>query len=455
MTAGDAARAPAPAADTGGCPEGIGPARRGSDQGTPVGVDAQLGRRARLTEALRDSRAPLLIYLAMSSITAVFLATGGWNQVELPGDDARFTGAFPLEVLDRYLGVVSNWDGRWYQRIATEGYPVPLPRAEDGTVVQNAWAFWPLYPALVRVVMSSTGVGFEPSAWVVSTFCGALAMVVLYRMAAPRMGRFGAGALVACFLAFPTAPILQVGYPEGLALLLVFWALWSLDRRQYGSVCLAAAGLALTRPIVLPLAAVVLVHGVRRWRAHLRSEADFSRGERLRVIGTVVTCTALFGLWPLLADLAVGERGVYLKTLSAWPVNQDSVGVIGGWFSDLIGFTPLGFLFAAIVLWTFYCVVRRGSERWPVEVRMWASVYVLYIFLATRPSSSIFRYLLLTVVLVLPFPEAVVVRGTRETGSKGAWIALSGVLAVGLVLQYLWVMGSLTIAAFPPQQPYP
>ena len=454
MTAGDAARAPAPAADTGGCPEGIAPARARSDQGAPVGVDAQLGRRARLTEVLRDSRAPVLIYLAMSSITAVFLATGGWNQVELPGDDARYTGAFPLEVLDRYLGVASNWDGRWYQRIATQGYPVPLPRAEDGSVVENAWAFWPLYPALVRIVMSTTGLGFEPSAWVVSTSCGALAMVVLYRLATPRMGRFGASALVACFLAFPTAPILQVGYPEGLALLLVLWALLALTREKYGIVCVAAAGLAMTRPIVLPLAVVVLVHGVRRWRAHQRHEAEFSTGARMRVIGTAVVCTALFGLWPLIADLAVGERGVYVKTLSAWSVNQDSVGVIGGWVSDVIGFTPLGMLCAAIILWTLYIVVRRGSERWPVEVRMWASVYVLYIFLATRPSSSIFRYLLLTVVLVLPFPEAVV-RGTRETGSKGAWLALSGVLAVGLVLQYLWVMGSLTIAAFPPQQPYP
>jgi len=452
MTAGDAARAPAPAADTGGCPEGIGPARPGSDQGTPVGVDAQLGRRARLTEALRDSRAPLLIYLAMSSITAVVLATGGWNQVELPGDDTRFTGAFPLEVLDRYLGVVSNWDGRWYQRIATEGYPVPLPRAEDGTVVQNAWAFWPLYPALVRVVMSSTGVGFEPSAWVVSTFCGALAMVVLYRMAAPRMGRFGAGALVACFLAFPTAPILQVGYPEGLALLLVLWALWSLDRRQYGSVCLAAAGLALTRPIVLPLAAVVLVHGVRRWRAHLRSEADFSRGERLRVIGTVVTCTALFGLWPLVADLVVGESGVYVSTLSAWQVNQGSVGVLGGWVPDLVRLTPLGLFCAALVLWTIYLALRRGAQYFPLELRVWAPVYLAYVFVATRPSPSIIRYLMLTVLLVFPFPE-VELRGVA--GSKSRWLALCGALSVGFLLQYLWVTRILTIAAAPEQQPYP
>ena len=52
------------------------------------------------------------------------------------------------------------WDGVWYERVAREGYPVQLPvDADTGAVTYSAWAFYPLYPYLVKVVMV-TGLPF-------------------------------------------------------------------------------------------------------------------------------------------------------------------------------------------------------------------------------------------------------------------------------------------------------
>ena len=49
-----------------------------------------------------------------------------------------------------YLDMVRIWDGEWYERIALHGYPRTLPHGAVGTVDYNSWAFFPLFPMLVR-----------------------------------------------------------------------------------------------------------------------------------------------------------------------------------------------------------------------------------------------------------------------------------------------------------------
>ena len=59
-----------------------------------------------------------------------------------------------------YFTFVSRWyDGAWYMAIADHGYPTQLPVDGSGVVGQNAWAFYPLYPMLVHVVMAAGGRG--------------------------------------------------------------------------------------------------------------------------------------------------------------------------------------------------------------------------------------------------------------------------------------------------------
>ncbi|GAA6527569.1 hypothetical protein [Intrasporangium sp. DVR] len=388
-------------------------------------------------------------------VTGAFLALGGWHQSVLPGDDARSTGWLPLQVVDRYFGVVSNWDGRWYRSIAEGGYPETLPRSPNGTVQENAWAFWPLYPAIVRLVMQTSTISFEASAWLVSVTCAALAMVVLYRLVLPTLGQWGAAAVVACVMSFPSSPILQIAYPEGLALLLVVLALQALRDHRYGLVCLFALALGLTRPVSIPLAVVGLIHGFSRWRRAGRGEEAFTSRELWVVLLTSATCIAAFALWPLTADLVVGERNVYLKTLSAWSVNnQDSAGVLGGWVHDIMRLTPLGWVAIAAMLWVLYLVLRNGSDRWPLEIRGWGIAYTTYILVATRPSPSVLRYLLLAVIVAVPFPE--VLSGIR--GGKArlhAFVFVAAIVGFGLLAQYLWVANVLTIRGSPLDQTYP
>lgn len=50
--------------------------------------------------------------------------------------------------------LVGLWDSVWYERIADDGYPVPLPADPDtGRLTYSAWAFYPLFPLLCRALM--------------------------------------------------------------------------------------------------------------------------------------------------------------------------------------------------------------------------------------------------------------------------------------------------------------
>ena len=85
-----------------------------------------------------------------------------------------------------YLSFAAIWDGAWYRVIATGGYPSALPVDAAGHVTENAWAFMPAYPFLVRGLMLLTGASFEAVAVTVSLLAGLGAALVFRRL----FGRF-------------------------------------------------------------------------------------------------------------------------------------------------------------------------------------------------------------------------------------------------------------------------
>jgi len=407
--------------------------------------------RWRLDEWRGRAFVPLVIYACLTLVSATFLTIGGANQLPVLDDEVGPDQGSSALASPGYWGVLANWDGQWFKSIALNGYPVPLP-TEDGVVTQNEWAFLPLYPFLVRGLMALTNLPFITSAWILSLSFGALAMVGIYNLVLSRVGAFTAGALVAAVCAFPTAVLFQAAYPESMALCLIVGALLALRHRRYFLVMLAALGLALTRPIVLPLAAVVAIHGLARLRSEGR---DFNGRDRWLVGVTAVVTAALLGLWPAIADLTTGHRNSYLDTLAAWPVNQHSAGVLGGWFSTITAFTPAGLAALATILGVVFLSARRAAQRWGLELRAWALVYPLYLFAATRPSPSIIRYLMLAIAPLWPFPEPPSLAALGRFGGLARWLPLVLLLGVELTLQFAWATHVFTFASWDEQVWFP
>jgi hypothetical protein len=373
---------------------------------------------------------PLAIFLVTRAIGAVLIILAARDQVG-PSLQRPY-GVPPLfSAPPTYLHVIANWDGQWYQKIAEHGYPGHLPIFQ-GQVQQNAWVYYPLFPLLTRMVMV-TGASFGLAASIVNLVCGAFAMCLLYRMLHSSTGHYGATMAVIALCTFPAAIVLQVAYSETLALLLVLIALWCLREDRHFMLLATGIVLAFTRPIALPLALVVTVCTLLRWR--VRRDRPFARGEAFR-LGMVAAMIALSStLWPLIASLVTGRGDAFIssrrafssQTTHGWP----------SWIVLLLGGREFAFtLFVALGIALFVAVVARPETRlWGQELRTWSWVYALYLLASTRPTSSITRYAMLAVVPWWPFPDiGTVVRGRRNRVGLALVVA-----SVGVVSQYFWV----------------
>jgi hypothetical protein len=124
------------------------------EQTTPVRLNplTSAGRHAIGARALMH---PVLTVLAVYAVSRVVSLLAIWIAATWFQNPAGVGHAAP-NVGDMF----GLWDGVWYERIVRDGYPVPLPvDADNGRVTYSAWAFYPLYPYLVKGVML-TGMPF-------------------------------------------------------------------------------------------------------------------------------------------------------------------------------------------------------------------------------------------------------------------------------------------------------
>lgn len=345
-------------------------------------------------------------------------------------DPVVFTGERP-----RYFDLAVLWDGKWYQRIAEEGYPAALPRSDDGLVRQNEWAFYPMFPYLARMVMAGSGWSFPVAATVVATVLGYAAAVVMAVLLRDRVGPAVAVAAVSLFAAFPASPTLQVAYTESLAVLLLCLSLWLIGRERWLAAAAVALLTGLARPIALPLGLVALVAVLIRWRG--RRERPVTGAEGLRMVSALAACAASGLIWPALVWWATGEPDGYTTTMSAWRGGDvvtpflptlDLVALLFG------GTTGLLLILGASAL-LLLAVLGPWARDLGVDLRAWSLGYPLYLAAALDPWTSIYRYLLLL------FPVFVLLvgggwrPGERPGGEQPRWLLV--VRTVVLVALFL------------------
>ena len=335
------------------------------------------------------------------------------------------------------------WDSDWYRTISEQGYPDGLPRAADGSVPQNAWAFFPLFPALVRWV-TATGIGWDLAAPTLALLLGAAGMLVVHQVVAtavadealvrgptaPGVEAVGESwvrrlplATVAVLATFASAPVLQVAYTESLALLLLATAIWCLQHRHYLPAVPVVLALGLTRAVALPLAVAVVAHAVSRWRS----------ADRWRIAAVLAATLVGGALWPAVVAARTGELWAYTETQGAWR-GRGEVVVLVPWFDVARWrFGDLGLvLLAAVVAAAVLVVASRTMRVLGPELQWWTAGYFGYLLVAVEPGTSLVRFALLA------FPVAGVLAGwALRRRSWQVWIAV--LLALGVVGQAGWI----------------
>jgi len=313
------------------------------------------------------------------------------------------------------------WDSHWYRIIAETGYPTELPLDEEGRVGENAWAFMPIYPFLVRGLMAFTSAPFALVSVVISVVAFAGFIVVADRLFRRFLGDPAALSAVAVIAFAPVAPVFQVGYAESLGMLFLVCALVGLVERRWWMVALFVPLASLTRPLGVPLALTLVVLTLVGWR----------KG-RDRV--PLIVLTAVAGVsavaWPAIAGVVTGRPSAYLDTELAWrrPYIGDENHSWGtGWWESARWWFPEAapWVIAAIALTVVVIAVLPATRRIGLVPLAWSASYLLYLVVVLFPQSSLIR------LLAPLFPLAgVVARSGRATAVT---------LALGIVGQYFWV----------------
>lgn len=340
-----------------------------------------------------------------------------------------------------YFEFANLWDGHWYERIADSGYPERLPRSEDGHVTENAWAFMPVYPLVVRALMLLTGFEWPVAAVTVSVLAGAGAALVFFVLMRQVLGDPGRALFAVALLCFGVvSPLFQVAYAESLHLLLLFTALVLVVRRRYLVLLPIVVLMAFTRPTGLPFALFLALHVAYRWWR--RRQERFDRGEvAASVLATVVSGACALA-WPAIAWAVTGSLTAYTDTELAWrapyigwqPLVPFTAWVQGAnwWLGE-----PLGVIVLAVVLLAFVGVmVSPWVRRLGTDLRLWMASYVLYLLAVFFPQSSTMRLLLPAVPLVgaLAIP--------RSRVWRIALLTLVTVAQVGWVHLVWWIDGA-------------
>lgn len=165
-----------------------------------------------------------------------------------------------------------KWDSGIWLTAIEHGWPHHLPMV-NGHVGGSTAAFFPLYPLIVRAVVSITGLGDFVTALLVSALTGLGAAVLLWFFTRELGGDTVADRATALFCFYPGALVFTMAYSEGTLLVVAIPCLWALLRRQWLLAgCLAGLATA-ARPNALgliPLCGLVALEAVirrRDWKA--------------------------------------------------------------------------------------------------------------------------------------------------------------------------------------------
>jgi len=360
-----------------------------------------------------------------------------------------------------YLAFVGIWDGRWYQEIAEDGYPRPLPVDDAGRPVQSAWAFFPAYPLLVRLVIRATGLEWLVAAPLTSLVLGCGVAVVAYRLFRLRASHRVAVGGVAVLAAFPSAPVLQYAYADVLSVLSLLGCLYLLGTRRYLWCLLPAVALGLSRPVGLPLVLVVLVHAIVRVRH--RGIDPFGGRERIALATLTVVALISSLAFPFLVAQAIGRSDGYPAVQAAWRAG-DGVRYFVPWWTMaeyLVGARNGIVVLALLALGTVAVLASRPVRALGTDVWTWTAAYALYLAAVVEPYTSLVRHLLLFAPLAVtvsagllgrhgigpqrgvgPQRRAGPLRGVgpqRGVGGRRGRLALAAWLTASLALHVLWI----------------
>jgi len=314
------------------------------------------------------------------------------NRLNLSGDTAYGwidPTSFVQERSWDPVAMHSRWDSVWYLDIAKDGYSFNGPGKLSNIV------FFPLYPALIKVVTPFTGGSPVLAGWILSSAFLLLALVYLSKLVREFHKTADPELAIAFLLLFPTAFFLNAVYTESLFLFLSIATFYYALKKTF--ILAAAIGFlaSLTR-LTGALLVIPLVFEV--WRTYRGSRRFDWRA--LSVLSVPLGTIGFF----LFHRIRFGDFFLFFKVESWWGrtfgLNTEHLELLTR--PAIVNFA-LDASFAVFAIVATYLVFRRLRASYGLY--MAATVAVA---LSTGTLMSIGRY-----VLVL-FPIPILLASTKD-----------------------------------------
>ena len=305
------------------------------------------------------------------------------------------------------ISSLTGWDGWWYLGIARNGY-----HAAPLTGQYHDYAFFPLYPALVRVLSLATPALDGLIAVLLSNVLFLVALWLLYRLTALVLDE--RRALWSCVLLalFPFSWVFSMAYGESLFLVLSLGSLLAAERGHAGWASVLASLAGLTRlPGVLLLVPLPLI----LWK-RLRDR------RRLAWLVLVPLGAALFELY--VAQVAGGATAVG-GAQAAWGRTGIGAAAAGGGQSLAAMMDPMLATFLMTLLAYVFLLVYLRPDRIPLAYATIPILTLISVF-ATGNLQSIGR------LGMVAFPLIWVLAGRRSRWFRVAWPVVSAALLTTL-----------------------
>jgi len=156
---------------------------------------------------------------------------------------------------ESYTNLFQRNDSYWYKNIAENGYPrikdpKELGYVGEGKIIQSVWAMFPLYPMVVKAVMSIGSLSFVQSAFIISILLSP-AVFILYYLIGIHLFNFEkskAFKSTLIFICFPFHFYYSMYYTEALFFTLLSIGFLSVHLKKYWITCISLFLLTIMRP---------------------------------------------------------------------------------------------------------------------------------------------------------------------------------------------------------------
>lgn len=351
----------------------------------------------------------------------------------------RLAGIVAIAVANRltghplFKGLAHAWDSRWYLNIAQYGYGTHVHVLASTGAVQRDWAFFPLYPGLIRAVSSVLPISPGTAALLIAWSAAVVAAYGIYAIGHDLYGRAVATALVAVWASLPHSVVLDIAYTESLLSALAAWSLYAVlkGRWLWAGVLAMLAGL--SRPTGFAVAGalgVVAVYEIIKRRG--RVPLGLWVGTAIAPLGWVG-----FVLW--VGDHTGNLLHGYFTVQKAWDSRFDFGAGSLHFLKALLQHGgrvvyPLALVLvvAALLLFCLLCV-----DRPPLALIVYAGILVLITVGGSGPYASKPRFLLPAFPLLFPLARGLV--RTWRARPKHAFL-LGAALAVCSVAYGAYLM---------------